>query len=154
MWPLSFAAGTFLLWIAQGQRLRSPIQPFYQQLSSVILGRRLYPEVHFSLLLMRACYACRQYSSNCKLKPAALYQLHALIKTFWTTRIINVLNFSQTRHHLGLMESMEATWLGWKPSHSMKMFSPISTSFRSRLIRIYYTRYHIPANDWRSQDSH
>lgn len=154
MWPLSFETDTFLLWIAQGQRLRSPIWPFYQQLGSVILGRRLYPEVHFSLLLMRACYVCRQYSSNSKLEPTALYQLHALIKTFRTTCIINVLNFSHIRHHLGLMASMEATWLGWKPSHSIKMFSPISTSFGSHLIWIYYTGYHIPVNDWKSQDSH
>lgn len=79
-------------------------------------------------------YVCRQYSSNSKLEPTALYQLHALIKTFRTTHIINVLNFSHMRHHLGLMASMEATWLGWKPSHTIKMFSPISTSFGSHVV--------------------
>lgn len=74
---LSHVTGTYLLRFAQGQRLRSPIQLFYQQSSSFILGRRLYPQVHFSLLLMRTCYVCRQHSSKSKLEPAALYHLNA-----------------------------------------------------------------------------
>lgn len=78
MWSGSHATGTSLLRFAQEQRLRQPIQPFYQHPSCFILDRSLYPEIHFSLLLMRTCYVCRQYSSGSKLVPAAaLYCLHA-----------------------------------------------------------------------------
>lgn len=78
MWPASPAAGTSLLRFAQEEKLRHSTQPFYQHSSCFILDRSLYPKIHFSLLLMRTCYVCRQYSNDSKLAPAAaLYCLHA-----------------------------------------------------------------------------